>query len=899
MAADSFPHIPLPFHGTGPYKAPQFPRKKNPKTKQNLQNREEHAAGLSYAVDALSSAWRERISGRESENLPPIPTGVPLLLEVDPDVDIDFLRASFGFEIVAEYDDGFVLVATEEFDLEGFRSALSAFAETDRGGNSAAQVYSLDDDDDRLRRILAPSLYDRWPEIKDDEELVVDVSVECLGTVVLSELEPQRTEEAEDAYFERLRKWEDRQHVDNRSAIVPVGATPPRRRVAEPDAAFDKRKRNWELRRDAAYAEWDDLKMRRESDVDQFVGGYGGIILQMYDNGPVDRAQWPDSFTVRMRIPGKALRDLALNYPFVWEVDVPDEAEHPQIVPEADSGDNPPVSINRPPSDAPTICIIDSGIQEEHRLLEPAIDSDNSYCFVPGEARTDVADYVRPGGHGTRVAGAALYGECLPVSGDYDLPFWIQNARVLDRNNDLPSSAFPPSLLRAIVDRFYSSDRRTRIYNHSVSGSTPCRRKHMSAWAASIDLLSFERDVLFIQSTGNVTQWTQKPTTCGILDHLAAGRQYQAYLFEDSGRVSNPAQSLQAITVGSVAYSAYSDADYRSIAGTSEPSSFTKTGLGIWGTVKPDVVEYGGDWVIETLSQARLVLKADCCPLLVRSTLYEPIDRARDGLGTSFAAPKVARIAALLQATFPDEPTLLYRALIAQSARWPQWAEPEACQINVLKAIGYGIPDLDRATTNNAYRISMITSGAQPISARDVYIYRIRVPDAMRNPADSYDIRIDVTLSYVACPRRTRKSIRGYLSTWVDWTTSKAGESLGSFVNRVLKEADPADTDGESAFPWTINESSNRGSVRGVRRALGTLQKDWAIVKSHELPEDFCIAVIGHKGWSSDPELGARFSLVVTFEAINEDVQVYESVRTSVEATIESEAQTEIQLELF
>ena len=47
----------------------------------------------------------------------------------------------------------------------------------------------------------------------------------------------------------------------------------------------------------------------------------------------------------------------------------------------------------------------------------------------------------------------------------------------------------------------------------------------------------------------------------------------------------------------------------------------------------------------------------------------------RDETGSSFAAPKVARIAAQLQRLLPDQPALLYRALIVQSARWPTWAE--------------------------------------------------------------------------------------------------------------------------------------------------------------------------------------------------------------------------------
>ena len=48
----------------------------------------------------------------------------------------------------------------------------------------------------------------------------------------------------------------------------------------------------------------------------------------------------------------------------------------------------------------------------------------------------------------------------------------------------------------------------------------------------------------------------------------------------------------------------------------------------------------------------------------------------RDESGTSFAAPKVARIAAALNRILPDQSALLYRALIVQAARWPIGRRP-------------------------------------------------------------------------------------------------------------------------------------------------------------------------------------------------------------------------------
>jgi hypothetical protein len=81
----------------------------------------------------------------------------------------------------------------------------------------------------------------------------------------------------------------------------------------------------------------------------------------------------------------------------------------------------------------------------------------------------------------------------------------------------------------------------------------------------------------------------------GIREHLDAGRGYPGYLNEASCRIANPGHSLQALTVGSVAYDAFTDGVWQSLAsGRDYPSAFSRAGLGIWGVIKPEVVKYGG-----------------------------------------------------------------------------------------------------------------------------------------------------------------------------------------------------------------------------------------------------------------------------------------------------------------
>lgn len=103
----------------------------------------------------------------------------------------------------------------------------------------------------------------------------------------------------------------------------------------------------------------------------------------------------------------------------------------------------------------------------------------------------------------------------------------------------------------------------------------------------------------------------------------------------------------------------------------------------------------------------------------------------RDGtVGTSFAAPKVSRIAAELQAVLPDESCLLYRALIVQSARWPAWSCGLSTteQLNALRRIGYGIPDLARAATNDDHRVTIVSKGDQTITPNECHIFQVPIP---------------------------------------------------------------------------------------------------------------------------------------------------------------------------
>lgn len=211
------------------------------------------------------------------------------------------------------------------------------------------------------------------------------------------------------------------------------------------------------------------------------------------------------------------------------------------------------------------------------------------------------------------------------------------------------------------------------------------------------------------------------------------------------------------------------------------------------------------------------------------------------------------------------------------------------------------MPDASRATSNTDYRATFITTGEKSIKARDCHIYQVPIPPQLRRPADDYDVRIEVTLSYVARPRRTRRNLRRYLSTWLDWKSSRLGEDINDFRLRALKEESDAEPAQGAAIPWTLQNGMNWGFVRNVKRSSGTVQKDWAVVKSHSLANSFCIAVVGHQGWSRDPDSTARYSLAVTLEIVGQEIAIYEPLRTAVielQEQIRAQGVPEVEIEI-
>lgn len=855
MKPPILPHLPLIYHGLHEAKL-LGGGKADARVKANQLNRAGHSSALRNQLAAVRAEW-ERISRESTQKAEGLPVHVALAMP-ERLMDLDFIERKLGLELVSENAEGLMLTIREDGDLLKLEGLINDFAGEVYGSAIGASILEISGPEDirRLEEVLDEKLLPLWP-FKDEAIMILDVMVEV---------------------------------PHHPGYLLKDGTQGPR---GEADAEKTARKIDWTDRATQRASEiWERQAEARVAKLREFVHLNNGVITQQTNEEEELRGglvYFADAVMLQVEMSGLGFRDLVRSFPVV-------RVEHPAELPLYEGIEGLGVGemdakILEPEIDSPAVCVIDSGIQEGHLLLAPAILPEDSKCFIPDKRSDDTADEVRPSGHGTKVAGAVLYPAGPPVAETVQAVAWLQNARVLNDRNTFEEKQNPLLNLQDIVRHYRRGPRETRLFVHSIAALEPCRLRRMTSWAALLDTLSHHDDVLFFQAAGNIKPDNPNPFRLGVKQHLAASREYPGYLEEDSARIAQPAQSLQAITVGSITQAEWVNGDWQAIgAGAGRPSAFSRSGLGMWGSVKPDLVEFGGDYKVSTSGDVSVCLET--APELVQSTLFKAAGVGKD-VGTSYAAPKVAHIAAVLQRLFPNASTQLYRALIINSTQWPRWAEAvsKAELIGVLRTLGYGIPSLERATENTPQRVTLITTATQSLRNGRAMVFAVPVPIEMRDVTNRCNVRIDVTLAYSAEPRQTRASRYGYLETWLGWISSYLDEPMENFIQRATKTEERHSK--YKPLPWKLREKDNWGDVEGASRQNGTAQKDWAIVPNSQLPEQFCIAVQAHKGWNREDYGGhARFALVVTFEVMETELPIYNLIQAEVEAMVETSITT-------
>lgn len=800
------------------------------KTNEHLANRNAHAAQLRNSIKTLSKEYFELKEKRKEENLPPLPDAFPVFLEVDKlNFKSEQVKTQFGIDFVGEFEKGFIIGSSADNQFNKLHRAIDKFLKDNkRYTRATARLFTLfGKSSDKLKYILSEQLLQRWDTLIPDSTIEAEVSV-VIPFYIPNPPQKQK-DESDDSHNRRMEKWRDK-------------------------------KQSLEVKRD-------ELALELQTKFSNFVSGYNGEILATF-------AEFNDSFSTKISISVAVLKDLALNFPYILEIE--ETTISNLLDTSADVGiESIRPQIQAPNSDSAKVCIIDSGIQEQHFFISPAINSKHSISHVQG---SPVADYVHPHGHGTCVAGVVLYGETIPQTGVIQLECILQNARVLDDNCKLPRYLYPPSLMEKVIKHFHGNYG-TRIFNLSINSNYPHKKQLMSTWAFQIDKLCYELDIIVVISAGNIDGSVSSNNLPSIKDYLNSEEPYPSYLSNATCRIANPGQSLLGVTVGSVGVAHLDNTNEKSFGGRGDVSSFSRVGPGLWHSIKPDFVGFGGEWVITKTAPIRLIQRAITSTELVNSTLHGSKAISRNGLGTSFAAPFVTKVIAQIQNRLPNQTALVYKVLLANGSYWNVTPNNNYRDISLITNYGYGLPDSSKVIENNEFRITYV--GSHSIAPGEVHLYRILIPENVRRQGDQYETLISIALAFKAQPKRNGNSFKSYFSSSASWKTNKPSESFEHFKRRMssIEEQDLEEESTSSGLnhDWFVKEGSNHG-IEGFKRRTNTLQKDCFTCNSYNLPEELCIAVIGHKGWEKDSAKKADYAIAVTIEDLGLQQPIYESI---------------------
>lgn len=530
--------------------------------------------------------------------------------------------------------------------------------------------------------------------------------------------------------------------------------------------------------------------------------------------------------------------------------------------------DDFPTPIEHPPDDAPGICIIDSGINHGHPMLGLAIGDSRS---IP----PTIGDALDENGHGTMVAGIALFGnvkECIDKL-DFSPELRLYNARVTNKDNRFDDDRLIVNQMNDAI-RYFHSEYGCRVFNISLGdpkliydGGKP------SAWTYILDHLARELDAVIITTSGNIP-------ILGVHGQLADyyNSTYPIYLLEEDSRLLEPGTAVNAITVGSLAHTEQSylmaryrnDPAIRCIAHVNQPSPFTRRGPGINNSIKPDVCEYGGNATWTGRPSRILDIDAEASIVSMNHRHLERLFRV--DVGTSFAGPKVAHLAGMILAHYPGISANLVRALIANSSAVPdETIELFEDNDDILKICGYGLPDPNRALYSTGNSVTLIADDR--IQLDKLHLYKIPILDEFKNTRGKR--QISVSLAFTPPVRHTRKD---YLGVKMDYYLFR-GLSTEQIINWYAER--PQDADPESIH--TRHRCNMVPSLR--RRENNTLQK--AVFTASRNPtftnyegEELHLLVRCKAGWASPDEYEhLRYGLAVSIEHLEEPIELYDTIQ--------------------
>lgn len=563
------------------------------------------------------------------------------------------------------------------------------------------------------------------------------------------------------------------------------------------------------------------------------------------------------------------------------------------------------VARTKPPlPHAPAVCILDTGVNRGHPLLEASLAEGDCHTY---EREWHTNDHH---GHGTEMAGLALYGDLtqvLETNHAVLLRHGLESVKILP-----PKGQNPPELYGAITAASTSlvevqAPLRNRCFSMAVAATDQRDRGQPTSWSAAIDALACGR--AFDSDSGGLVYIGEEADAPHRLFLVSAGNVAELEVAHvtrsEVEAIHDPGQAWNALTIGGYTNKAViKDPEWSSWQPVARPGD-----LSPWSTsgvvfadawpLKPDVVFEAGNVVKNAAGDVDF----PCRDLCLLSTHFKYAERSfTASWATSAATAQAARFAAAIMAEYPALWPESVRGLLVHSAEWTtpmltalQEAGGKRARGKIVKRYGFGVPSLARALRSASDALTLIAEGSiRPFAngkMAEFHLFELPWPREVLASLGEATVKVRVTLSYFVEPNPARRGWKWryrYASHGLRFDVKGPTESIPEFRKRLNKNAlnkdekKPAKEDDSSE--WYLGEQV---------RSHGSLHSDVLTGTAANIAERGVIAVYPVSGWWKDQpkrdrsNFGAKYSLIVSIETPDTEADIWTSVANLLGVPIE------------
>ena len=559
------------------------------------------------------------------------------------------------------------------------------------------------------------------------------------------------------------------------------------------------------------------------------------------------------------------------------------------------------------------VCILDSGISAEHKLLNTFLVGN---WAVDSDWGTD--DHVQPSGHGTAIAGLVLYNDLFWVLNDsriIDIFHKIESMKVVPPNKFPETDPFKYGIITrdAVNIVEISNSKKLRTYCLAISTNN-FPSTIPSSWSGAIDQLAYGSAQI---SNSDDTDFELAPKRLFL---IATGNvdESDATKLEDLGQIEDPSQSWNALTIGGfTGKDQLEDDNLKPIVPANHRSPFSLGSINQQRDlmpIKPEVLFEAGNIAVSEDNFCGF----DSNLSLISTGSDHIIEPLIPFYATSAAVGVAGNFLGRLQTEFPELWPETHRALVIDSAKWTQpmkdkligdgahWKNiSKSKNQELIREFGYGVPNINRAISSTQNDATLIAQAEiQPFCEGsnengvfyERHVYQLPWPKATLEKIESAIVTMKVTLSYFIDPNLTGKA----------YTRPDTYRSYG--LRFELKKVGESDTEFRQRFSKTDNVSRSRGSglsgdskywLLGAKHvSAGSLHCDLWRGHAVDLANQDYLVVYPVAGWWKNHlskkyfDNIARYALVISL-SVEENLDLYSEMSNIIEnREIEIEAKS-------